>query len=307
MGSFYVGGRDVEISGKTVKEAGVGVPNGHYQVDQMYVQYFLPQNRSGKYPLLLWHGGGLTGASYESTPDGREGWLNIFIRKGWDVYNSDAVERGRSGFAPPDIWKGEPSFLSKAYLFELFRVGQGAGSWDPDPAKMRVNAGSQFPVEAYDNFTKGLVPLWSGNYEVILAAYTALVDKVCPCILLLHSQAGAFGFPVAQARPDKIKAIVAIEPSDVGSKAEAKKVKDIPILLLYGDYIYTPLDSRWPTMRRRAFDYADAVRAAGGSVDVINLPAIGIKGNSHMLMMDKNNGQIADVIQKWLTDKGLAD
>jgi hypothetical protein len=49
------------------------------------------------------------------------------------------------------------------------------------------------------------------------------------------------------------------------------------------------------------------VRAAGGSVDVINLPAIGIKGNSHMLMMDKNNGQIADVIQKWLTDKGLVD
>jgi hypothetical protein len=105
MGSFHVGGRVVEISGKPMKEvvfsaAGVPAkidPNGLYQVEQMYVQYFLPQHRKGKYPLLMWHGGGLTGVTYESTPDGREGWLNLFIRKGWDVYNSDAVERGRSG------------------------------------------------------------------------------------------------------------------------------------------------------------------------------------------------------------------
>jgi hypothetical protein len=63
------------------------------------VQYFLPKNKKGKLPLLMWHGGGLTGVTYESTPDGREGWLNYFIRKGWDTYVSDAVERGRSGFA----------------------------------------------------------------------------------------------------------------------------------------------------------------------------------------------------------------
>ncbi len=120
MGSFHIGGRVVEISGRPVQEI-VRVPggppsrldpNGRYQVEQMYVQYFLPQNRKGKYPLLLWHGGGLTGASFETTPDGREGWLNLFLRKGWDVYVSDAVERGRSGFASPDIWKGDPVFLN---------------------------------------------------------------------------------------------------------------------------------------------------------------------------------------------------
>jgi hypothetical protein len=33
----------------------------------------------------MWHGGGLTGVTYETTPDGRDGWLNMFIRKGWDV------------------------------------------------------------------------------------------------------------------------------------------------------------------------------------------------------------------------------
>ena len=132
MGSFHVGGRLVEISGKPVKEVvftpgGVPAkvdPNGIYQVEQMYVQYFLPANERGAYPLLMWHGGGLTGVTYETTPDGREGWLNYFLRKGWSVYNSDAVERGRAGWAQyPDIFKGEPVFLTTANPFERFRIG----------------------------------------------------------------------------------------------------------------------------------------------------------------------------------------
>src|SRR5260370_37675779 len=108
MGSFHVGGRLVEISGKPVKEitftpGGVPArvdPNGTYQVEQMYVQYFLPANETGAYPLLLWPGGGLTAATYETTPDGREGWLNHFLRSGWTVSTSDAAARCRPGCAP---------------------------------------------------------------------------------------------------------------------------------------------------------------------------------------------------------------
>src|SRR5471032_1367920 len=177
MGTFHVGGRVVEITGKPVRELILGAggvpakidPNGLYQVEQMYVQYFLPQNRKGKFPLLMWHGGGLTGVTYETTPDGREGWRNLFSRKGWDVYNSDAVERGRSGFAPPDVGNSEPNFLTKANPFDRFRIGQGAGSWNADPAKMKVNAGSQFPVEAYENFTKQIVPRWTTTDEAVIA------------------------------------------------------------------------------------------------------------------------------------------
>src|SRR3978361_711125 len=120
MGSFHVGGRVVEVKGKEVRmivrqPGGPQTkldPNGQYMVEQMYVQYFLPKNKKGKLPLLLWHGGGLTGVSSESTPDGREGWANFFIRKGWDTYVSDAVERGRSGFVSPDVWPSEPTFLT---------------------------------------------------------------------------------------------------------------------------------------------------------------------------------------------------
>src|SRR5262249_42066577 len=120
MGSFHVGGRIAEVSGRPVREivripggpASKLDPNGQFMVEQMYVQYFLPKHRKGRLPLLMWHGGGLTGVTYETTPDGREGWLNLFVRKGWDVYVSDAVERGRAGFASPDVWPSEPTFLN---------------------------------------------------------------------------------------------------------------------------------------------------------------------------------------------------
>ena len=127
MGSFHVGGRRIQISGQPVKDVvfspgGVPFtidPNGKYQVEQMYAQYFLVQNRRGKLPLLMWHGGGLSGVTYETKPDGGPGWLNYFLRQGWDTYISDAMERGRSGWT--DRFKGDPVFLPQLLRFETFR------------------------------------------------------------------------------------------------------------------------------------------------------------------------------------------
>jgi hypothetical protein len=309
MGSFHVGGREITVSGKPVKEvtfAPGGVPakvdpNGVYQVEQMYVQYFIPQDQRGALPLLMWHGGGLTGVTYETTPDGREGWLNYFIKKGWTVYNSDAVERGRAGWT--DTFKGDPVFLTKENPFERFRIGAGPGSYNRDPAKMKLNPGSQFPVEGYDNFARQGVPRWTTTDDAIIAAYIALVDKVCPCVVLVHSQAGQFGQKVAQARPDKVKALVLVEPAGLGDAKQTDKLKNIPILTVYGDFIEQ--DTRWPTIRANQLKFLEQVRAGGGSYEVVNLPQVGIKGNSHMMMMDKNNLQVADVIQGWLQKQGL--
>jgi pimeloyl-ACP methyl ester carboxylesterase len=308
IGSFHIGGRVVEISGKPSETAVLspgGIPatfdpNGAYQVEQMYVQYFLPEKRRGKYPLLLWHGGGLTGVTYETTPDGRDGWLNMFIRAGFDVYISDAVERGRSGFAPPDVWEGKPQFVTKANPFWRHRIGE---EWDADPAKMKQLPGNQFPVEAYDNFTRQMVPRWTGTDDAIIAAYTALVDKVGPCIVLCHSQGCGFAFRVAQARPHLFKALIAIEPAVGGDADRAASLKNVPVLVVYGDFIAQ--HERWAKMKQAGLDYVAALRAAGGSVDVVNLPDAGIRGNSHMLMMDKNNGEIAALIGHWLSAHGF--
>src|SRR5262245_40846741 len=289
MGSFHVGGRDVVVSGKPVKEVvftpgGMPAkvdPNGTYLVESMYVQYFLPAERRGAVPLLMWHGGGLTGVTYETTPDGRPGWLQWFVKKGWDVYNSDAVERGRSGFASPDVFKGEPLFLPKSDPFGRFRMKD-----------------SEFPASGYDNFMRQVVPRWTTTDEAIIAAYTALVDKVCPCVILYHSQAGQFGYKVAQARPEKIRALIAVEPAGDGDRNQAAKLAGIPTLVLYGDNI--DKDARWPTIRRNGMAFADAVNKAGGKVEVVNLPQAGIAGNSHMVMMDRNNAAVAAYIQAWL-------
>ena len=159
----------------------------------------------------------------------------MFIRKGWDVYISDAVERGRSGFASPDVWQGEPTFLNYQDPYERFRIGEGEGSWNADPAKRKPMPGTQFPVEAYDNYMKQSVPRWLSTDPAIIAAYLELVDKICPCVLLAHSQGGSFAFKVAEQRPEKFKAIVAIESATAGVIANAPKLKDIPVLMVFGD------------------------------------------------------------------------
>jgi hypothetical protein len=312
MGSFHVGGRLVEITGKPVKDVVFtpgGVPskvdfNGTYQTGQMYVQYFKPQPERGTVPLLLWHGGGLTGVTYETTPDGREGWLNFFLRKGWAVYNSDAVERGRAGWSMyPDIFPGEPIFLTTANPYERFRIGAGPGSFNQNIAKRRQLPGSQFPADGYDNFVKQGVPRWTTTDGITIDAYTEEVDKVCPCAVLVHSQAGQYGFKVAQARPDKIKALVAVEPSTPGDLAKVAELKDVPILIVFGDYIEQ--DARWRKIRETILAFVEQIKGAGGRVDVIDLPALGIKGNSHMMMMDRNNAQIAGLVHDWLQRQEL--
>ena len=313
MGSFHVGGRIAEVSGKEVREI-VRVPggpkskldpNGQFEVEQMYAQYFLPQNPKGKYPLMMWHGGGLTGVTFESTPDGREGWLNMFLRKGWDTYVSDAVERGRAGFASPDVWQGEPIFLNYQDPNERFRIGQGDGSWNADPAKRRPIPGTQFPVEAYDNYMKQTVPRWLSTDDAIIKGYLALIDKICPCVLIAHSQGGMFGFKVAELRPDKFKAIVAVESASAGDVKKAAALKDVPTLMVFGDHVEE--HPRWAAYKKSDLEYAAAIRAGGGTADVVALPEIGIKGNSHMMMQEKNNAEIADVIQKWLVSKGMVN
>jgi pimeloyl-ACP methyl ester carboxylesterase len=310
MGSFHIGGRIVEITGKPVKEVvftpgGVPAkvdPNGKYQVEQMYVQYFLPQNKKGKLPLLLWHGGGLSGVTYETKPDGKPGWLNYFIRAGWDTYISDAMERGRSGWS--DTFKGEAMALPFGDPWERFRIGP-IGSWSDDEAKRTTFPGAQFPTEAYAQFMKQGVPRWVTTDEEIVKAYIALVDKVCPCVVLVHSQSGTFGYKVLEARPDKVKALVAVEPTLAGDKNKIASVKGTPILTIIGDNAKD--HPRWKSIRNNAVVYSEAFKAAGGDFTLVDLPDAGIKGNSHMMMMDKNSDEIAGMIQKWLVDKKLVD
>ena len=95
QGSFFVGGDKAE---QTQVELGDLGPGGHIAVNQMYVRYMVPQGGDGNVPVVMVHGATLTGKSWETTPDGRMGWDEYFVRKGHPVYVPDQVGRGRSGF-----------------------------------------------------------------------------------------------------------------------------------------------------------------------------------------------------------------
>ena len=240
--------------------------------------------------------------TYETKPDGKPGWLNYFIRAGWDTYISDAMERGRSGWTP--TFKGDAVVLPLGDPWERFRIGP-IGSWNADKAKRVTYPGARFPIASYEQFMKQGVPRWVTTDPEIVAAYVALVDKVCPCVVLVHSQSGSFGFQVLEARPDKVKALVAVEPTLGGDKAKIASIKGTPVVMIYGDNARD--HPRWSKIRQGGVEYAAAFKAGGGAIDVIDLPDVGLQGNSHMMMMDRNSDDIAALIQKWLAGKGLVE
>ena len=312
IGSFHVGGRSETLSGMPTREVvfSAGMPplkvdpNGEFEVEQMYVQYVKLAQPKAKVPILLWHGGGLTGVTWETKPDGNPGWQQWFLNAGYDVYVSDAVERGRAGWARyPEIFKSEPMFRTKKEAWELFRIGP---SYETGGQRTAFE-GEQFPVEAFDQFAKQGVPRWVTNDAPTQKAYDALVQKVCPCIVLVHSQGGNFGFNAALNAPDKIKALIAVEPSGAPDPAKVAlgKLKGVPHLIVWGDYI-----DRIPAWQRVVAGpkrYREALAAAGVTADVFDLPAMDIKGNTHMMMMDRNSDDIAKLIGDWLTKQRLTN
>jgi len=80
----------------------------------------------------------------------------------------------------------------------------------------------------------------------------------------------------------------------------------IPILIMFGDHlgdIPGPFASLWPANFDTCNKFVGQVNAAGGDAKMMDLPKMGIKGNSHMLMQDKNNLQLADLILGWIDDR----
>jgi hypothetical protein len=122
VGSFHIGGRGATLTGMPACEVVLAPgspalkvdPNGEFEVEQMYVQFVKLAQPKAKVPILFWHGGGLTGVTWETKPDGKPGWQQWFLNAGYDVYISDAVERGRASWARyPEIFKSEPLFRTK--------------------------------------------------------------------------------------------------------------------------------------------------------------------------------------------------
>ncbi len=313
VGSFHVGGRAVTLSGLPQKELTFTPgapplkvdPNGDFEVESLYARYTLLANPKAKVPMLLWHGGGLSGVTFETKPDGAPGWENYFLHAGWSVYVSDAVERGRASWARyPEIFTSEPFFRPKKEGWELFRIGD-TGSYATDPSQRKAFPGTQFPIAAFDQFAKQAIPRWATNDAATQAAYDAYVQKVCPCVIVVHSQGGNFAFNSALKYPDKVKALVAVETSGSPNPdtVDYARIKGVPMLWVWGDNIDKfPF---WGRITAQQEKFRANLVKAGGIGDEIVLPQVGIHGNTHMMMMDRNSDQIAALIDQWLARQGL--
>ncbi len=312
QGSFFLGGDKAEQT--QVELGGLG-PGGHITVNQMYVRYMVPQGGDGNVPVAMVHGATLTGKSWETTPDGRMGWDEYFVRKGHPVYVPDQVGRGRSGFNQAlfnNVRAGTapeanlPNLLrfSDEVVWPNFRIGSKPGAPFPD---------SQFPVTALDELSKQGVPDVSyGGLPTPNPTFKALSDlarQLKGAVLMGHSQSGRFPLEAALLDPTAPVGLVLVEPGVFPSRYTDEQVKTlakVPVLVVFGDHRDTPtgISSRpsWKISFDGCQELIGRLKAAGGQAQMLDPAARGIKGNSHMIMQDKNHLQIADLILQWIDE-----
>jgi pimeloyl-ACP methyl ester carboxylesterase len=307
QGSFFVGGRDETST--TLGLAKSAPKPGTVTVDQVYVRYQTPPGAQARPNVVLIHGCCLTGKTWETTPDGRMGWDEYFVRRGFSTYVIDQAWRGRSASDPSAInavadglqpGSTLPAIFSSSHeaSWVVFRFGPKFGETFP---------GLQFPVSAAGELWKQLVPDYAfglPNPNPTVTALVELTKRAGPSILISHSQSGIYPFQGAALDGRNIAGIIAIEPAACPSATgDMTPYNRIPIMVLFGDN--TSTSPIWAAILKSCRDYVDALGKAGGRAEMVVLPEIGIKGNSHMLMQDLNNLQIADLLATWIAKTGV--
>jgi len=313
QGSFFVGGHAIytdALTGSSNGFLGTGVNNGHITVEQMYVQYQIPEGAAAHIPVVMVHGCCLSSKSYETTPDGRMGWNEYFLRKHRAVYLPDQVSRARSGFDATiynEIKLGKrpasdmPEIRTATHeiAWVVFRFGPTMGT---------AFSNEQFPVEAFDEFGKQVIPDLNAVLPAVNPTWTnmsGLAIKLKGAILMGHSESGFFPEQAALINPAEIKGLITIETvCPALSPEQISSLSKIPTLVVFGDHIEDV--TAYPNIWKDRFDscakFVQQVNSAGGDATMMHLPKYGQFGNSHMLMQDKNNLQVADLILKWIDE-----
>src|SRR5579871_3533538 len=342
QGYFFVGG--------AIDQSREGSPT----VGHMYVEYQVPQRLAHPYPVVMIHGGSQTGTNFTGTPDGRDGWAQYFLLRGYTVYVVDQVARGRA--AQWSQANGPVSAANLARLQQRFVAPERFNLW-PQARLHTQWPGSGKPGDpSFDQFYASQFPSlidFPRQQALNRDAAVALLDRIGPAVLLVHSQSGAFSWPIADKRPSLVKAIVAIEPNgppahDVDFKGAPEWFADNPRLKPYG-LVDVPLTYDPPMSEAapiafvredkpeqpgyvRCWAQAEPARKlvnlqntpilivtseasyhapydhctvrylaqAGVKSTFVRLADVGILGNGHMMMLEKNSDAIAGMMADWL-------
>ncbi|MEQ2373230.1 alpha/beta hydrolase [Pilosibacter fragilis] len=280
QGIFSAGGTTITSNGTfdpedQWEESGAG-QTAH--VDHANVLYQIPENET-ELPMVFLHGYGQSRMGWMTTPDGREGWSDMFLRKGHGVFLIDEPRRGEAGATSVSGDISTKTLDQRWYT--QFRIGR----WEN--GKSVANEGTQFPNDD---------------------ASVARTGK--DSILVTHSQGGGPGWTVAEYT-DHIAAIIAIEPGGApGADSDDFKTvleKKIPVTMYFGDYIDNgdpaiQATGMWQAMRQACYDFEEAYNAQGGNCTVVDLPKEGITGNDHFMFQDLNNDVIADHVENWIRE-----
>lgn len=199
---------------------------GRYNADQSrmtgqaHVLKLTPAHPRHQTPLIFIPGQGQTIANFLGTPDGREGWATQFVRQGFTVYLMDQPGRGASGYDldayGPASRQGPPVLEQRFTATENFEPTAGeAYGWPQASLHTQWPGTGRVGDPAFDQFFASQVEYASGEVSagLVAEAAAALLDQIGPAVVITHSQAGAFGWGVGEARPDLVQAIVALEPS----------------------------------------------------------------------------------------------
>ena len=272
--------------------------------------------------LMFLHGAGQSMRTWQTTPDGREGFQSVFLRKGYPVYLIDQPRRGDAGRATVDgTIKASPD---EQFWFGQFRMGLWPKFYDNSAFASQKDLNS---------FWRQMTPN-TGPYndKVIADAVTDALKKSEGTVLVTHSQGCGPGWLIGTEAGNNLKGIIAFEPGSgfifpegkvpapipnnsffgptkaVGVPlSEFKKLTRFPILIVYGDNIpktevKNPYQDYWRAASTMAQEFVKAVNAEGGHAKVLHLPDVGIKGNTHFPFSDKNSAEVAKVVEKWLSD-----
>ena len=338
QGYFFVGGRYVETE------------KGPLMERQMYVEYQKPTRVKQRYPIVMIHGAAQTGSNFTGTPDGRKGWAEFFVERGYVVYIVDQPARGRS---PYNDALGPNVRFPSSQIEQRFTAHEKFNLWPQ--AKLHTQWPGDGPGKGqrgdpiFDQFYASQVQYLGSNpmtQQLIRDAASALLDKIGPAIIMTHSQSGAFGWAIADARPKLVKGIVAAEPSGppfrnaVFSEEPARLWGMTDIAITYDPPVTDPKQiavveqaaadgpnltkcmmqkepaRRLPTLAgipililaaessyHAAYDHCTSkyLTQAGVQNTFVRLETVGLRGNGHMLMIEKNNLEIADFIDQWMT------
>jgi pimeloyl-ACP methyl ester carboxylesterase len=347
---LFVGGNTVQHDGDRFIEGAA------------YVERYVPASCNAAPPVVMMHGGVQTGTNFTATPDGRRGWLQDFLRAGYTVYILEQPERGRSGHA---LHAHEPLPLQRygaRTVAERFTAPAQSSLWPQASAHTQWPGTGVLGDPIFDNFFASQVEMLADRTAIEALtrdAGAALLDHIGPAVLLTHSQSGPFGWLIADARPDLVRGIVAIEPngppfkdltlrggeswysyaesmdrpygitraplrfepplSDGEMLAMRKTKSDDPARA--DGYLQASVPRSLPSLAQvpivivtaeasyhAPYDHLTSAFLAQAAVDhdFIRLEERGIRGNGHMVMLESNSHEVADLLLEWLARQGLS-